>query len=263
MANTAEQTPSVPATIAVIVAEHQVEVHHKEALVGDVRADIIRIDADIFKNQADTERVGSGGGWRSELFPGIVGLSAAFEWPIASVVAQTFFGSSRVSLVVLTCVFTLASVGVGWFLGRILREQRAALREGATERIMRITVLAVIVGLVVAGYILRLQASGATGLVALLTTFGQALATSMLSAGGVVVATGFEYYREDPVALELRRELAKLRHEKYVAMRRLARATAELRQAERGFALMRARAGMPDDAPPQQPEQDIPRRASA
>lgn len=186
-------------------------------------------------------------GWHSWLVWPIFLIGATLEWNIAQLVAQTVFGQSQLAMNIFAAALAVCGVTAGWFLGRVLREKRTAGPDPWASPMRFIVVTIVVVGLLLAAaFLLRIQA-GQIAQFGAITVVGQALITTVLSALGILVAAGFEFFREGDEHIEIVKKQRVLERERDTVRRHLFHAEAHFTRTVRGYGLIAAQIGVPVD----------------
>jgi hypothetical protein len=243
------QTRPVDAQIAErLNNEHRTEVDNAVLKLESLRTRKADIDQRLVIVRSDLLRLKDEEGWRSWLVWPVLFIGAAMEWNIASLVAQTFFGQSLVALTIFTIALAVGGVTIGWFLGRVLREKRMGGAEPSASagRFIAAT-CAVIVVLLAGGFLLRFEAARTLHNGDLVVLIGQATITTVLSALGILVSAGIEFFREGDGRIDTLRTQRKLESERDFLARIIIHAEALYHRAVRAYGLVLAEIGLPVD----------------
>jgi hypothetical protein len=220
-----------------------------ETLVSD-KAREQELEQRITEKRLDIERLPQTElGWHQWLVWPVLAIGAAMEWNIAWLAAQTLFGADYWVLVAFAVAISVCGVAIGWFIGRVLRKQREAGAE--PSRLLRgYLVVSIIVVVVLLGgaFALRYQAASmGSELKDPLTLIGQSLLTTVLSALGILVASGVEFFRQGDQDIALRKELKKLERERAELDAHIEREKAQARRSVHAYESAAAELGFDVD----------------
>lgn len=143
-------------------------------------------------------------GWHRWLVWPVLLIGAMMEWNVATLVAKTVFGQTQTSFYLFAAALAICGVTIGWFIGRVLRVHQAAGSQRSSARRFAVIAITVIALFLVAAFVLRMQAAEKARDIPTITIIGQALITTVLSALGIVIAAGVEFFREGDLYVDAR-----------------------------------------------------------